>query len=81
MLKTKVETTYLYNSNGLEKLIADIGYESDGIETSYKKFFDDNPGAIEAVQEWIAANLAEEVEDSEEDLEDPNYIPVDDDSE
>jgi hypothetical protein len=79
MLKTKVETTYLYNSNGLEKLIADIGYKSDRLETSYKKFFDDNPGAIEAVQEWIAANLAEE--ESEEDLEDPDYIPVDDDSE
>lgn len=79
MLKNKVENSYLYNSKGLEKLISDIGYKEDGLETSYKKFFDDNPGAIEAVQEWIADNLVEE--DVEEDLEDPDYIPVDDDSE
>lgn len=57
--------SFLRDSSDLVKLAAELGYDtcpqqlqcSNGAHVSaLLNFFDDNPGALEAVQEWIEEN-------------------------
>lgn len=65
MNRNEVENLRLRKSDDLVKLAADLGYDTypnqlqcnNGAHVSgLLNFFDDNPGALEAVQEWILNN-------------------------
>jgi len=84
MNRKEVENLRLRKSDDLVKLAADLGYDSapqqlqcnNGAHVSgLLNFFDDNPGAMEVLQEWILENygLGEDVEDEEEESEE-GYI-------
>ncbi len=71
-----IENSPLHNSQDLCALVEKVGYNDHNFRqlinnngsavSSLTDFFDDNPGAMEAVQEWILENVDLE-EDSEED--------------
>ncbi len=81
MNRKEVEDLRLRKSDDLVKLAADLGYDTypnqlqcnNGAHVSgLLNFFDDNPGAMEALQEWVLENcdLEEEEDECEEEEED-----------
>jgi hypothetical protein len=75
--KKEVENLTLRSSSDLCKLAEMLGYKrpygqlqcSNGaFVSSLLDFFDDNPGAMEAVSEWVMENHDLEEEDEEEEL-------------
>ena len=69
MKRPEIENVTLRNSADLCKLAERLGYWGTGSSraSSLLAFFDDNPGAMEAVAEWVLKNLAEEDDDDEDD--------------
>lgn len=49
----------------LNDLCKDLGYKKDGFlyGSSLEKFFLDNPGAVEAIHDWIEENYEDELDD------------------
>jgi hypothetical protein len=77
MKYSQVERRRIHCSDDLCSLVEDLGYNNSPKQlqcnngsyvSSLMHFFDDNPGAMEAVQEWILNN-SELDDDDEEDLE------------
>jgi hypothetical protein len=77
MKKSELQDTMLRRSDDLVLLAKKLGYDtypqqlicSNGASVSgLLNFFDDNPGAMEAVQNWVLAQeiLLEEEEEEEE---------------
>lgn len=77
----EVKNIRVRSSEDLCALVEKIGYKGGGrfainqlqcsngaFASSLLRFFDDNPGAMEAVQEWIADN-ADSVTDDKEEIE------------
>ncbi len=78
MNRKEIEDIRLRRSEDLCRLVEELDYRHDPKQlqnnngsyvSSLLHFFDDNPGAMEAVQEWIADNHAEEYEEEEEEEE------------
>ena len=76
---TSVKNTRRDNFKGLETFVEALGYEGDFCSTPSQNFFNDNPGAIEAIYNWVIEqeipewrnNLLSEVpDDDDEDFED-----------
>jgi len=77
--RNEVENARLRKSDDLVKLAADLGYDtypnqltcSNGAHVSgLLNFFDDNPGALDAVRDWILDNSELDEDDEEEENED-----------
>jgi len=79
MNRSEVEKMNLRRSDDLCKLVEGLGYNTEPRQlqcnngayvSSLLHFFDDNPGAMEALQEWVLENSdleeGEEEEDDEE---------------
>jgi hypothetical protein len=78
MNRKEIERFKMRRSDDLCLLVEEIGYRQDpkqlqnnngSFVSSLLHFFDDNPGALEAVTEWIADNYAEEDEEEIEEEE------------
>ncbi len=72
--RKEIENCQLGNSADLCKLAETLEYrgfvdqlqlKNGAYASSLLAFFDDNPGAIEAVTDWVLDNLAEDDEDEE----------------
>src|SRR5579885_2882519 len=83
--RNEIEEMDLRKSEDLCKLAEMLGYKSTGrfainqlqcnngaFASSLLSFFDDNPGAMEALKEWVLDNCDLDEEDDEEDDEDDN---------
>jgi len=92
MLRSEVENYRLHKSDDLVKLVEELGYKegnsfpalqlNNGAHvTSLLNFFDDNPGAMELLQEWIMNRpslVEEDPEEEEEEVEEeepPTHRP------
>jgi hypothetical protein len=75
MLRSKVENCTLYRAEDLCQLAEDLGYKESGryacnqlqcsngaYVSSLVNFLNDNPGAMDAVRDWVLENLDEERE-------------------
>jgi hypothetical protein len=78
MNRKKIENFNLRRSEDLCKLVEELDYRKDPKQlqcnngayvSSLLHFFDDNPGAMEAVREWAADNHSEEYEEDESEIE------------
>ena len=78
MNRREVEQARIRKSDDLVKLAADLGYDtypnqlqcSNGAHvSSLLNFFDDNPGALEAVRDWVLENSDLDEDDEEEECE------------
>ena len=76
--KSEVEGLRLRKSDDLVKLAADLGYDTypnqlqcnNGAHVSgLLNFFDDNPGAMEALRDWVLENSDLDEDEEEEDEE------------
>ena len=82
--RKEVENLHLHKSDGLCELAEILGYRQTGrfainqlqcangaFVSSLCHFFDDNPGAMEAVRDWILqeCDLEEDVDEEEEEEE------------
>lgn len=74
--KNEIEKIQLRNTKDLCKIVELIGYNQEPRQlqcsngayvSSLIHFFDDNPGAMECLQNWILENHAEKDEDEDED--------------
>lgn len=91
-MATKVEVIdmMLRKSEDLCKMVEEIGYRrsmygqlqnnNGSFCSSLLDFFDDNPGAMDAVREWALENLEDDFdeegeEEDEEESEDGNFSP------
>ena len=81
MRKSEIEDARMRTSADLAAVVEQLGYRGNQLQfsngafvTSITDFFDDNPGALGAVQEWILENgctrSGEPLEDSDEDCDD-----------
>jgi hypothetical protein len=70
MKRSEIENVTLRNSADLCKLAEQLGYRGSSSVSSLLSFFDDNPGAMETVAEWVLNNLAEEDDDDDDEEED-----------
>ena len=75
MNRKEIERFRLRRSEDLCLLVEELGYRQDPKQlqnnngayvSSLLHFFDDNPGAVDALREWIADNYSEEDEESDE---------------
>ena len=77
MRKSEIEDARMRTSADLAAVVEQLGYRGNQLQfsngafvTSITDFFDDNPGALGAVQEWILENgctrSGEPLEDSDE---------------
>ncbi len=78
MKRSEVERAVLRKSEHLCALVEDLGYDSQPRQlqcnngahvSSLMHFFDDNPGAVEAVREWVLDNAELEDNDDEDEEE------------
>ncbi len=76
MNRVEIENFNMRRSEDLCKLVEEVGYNEEPRQlqcrngahvSSLLHFFDDNPGAMVAVVNWIADNHAEEYDEEEED--------------
>lgn len=76
--RKEIENARLNNSQDLCALVEKVGYNDQSFRqlinnngsavSSLTDFFDDNPGAMEAVHEWILENVELDEEEEDEDV-------------